>query len=87
MVGHHSQACNCAHRREKRLGGGREQLHLIGFHCEGKFRLGEWLQLLYPGGNSHLEISVIPVLRHSLYTCKYSHGARAWQGFVVIMSM
>jgi hypothetical protein len=42
---------------------------------------------LHPGGDSHLEISVIPVLRHSLYTCKYSHGARAWQGFVAIMSM
>jgi hypothetical protein len=27
------------------------------------------------------------VLRHSFYTCKYSHGARAWQGFVAIMSM
>jgi hypothetical protein len=39
------------------------------------------------GGDSHLEISVIPVLRHSLYTCRYSHGARAWQGFVAIMSM
>ncbi len=37
----HSQACNCAHRREKRLRRVREQLHLIGFHCEGKFRLGE----------------------------------------------
>jgi hypothetical protein len=35
-------------RREKRLGRVREQLHLIGIHCEGKFRLGECLQLLYP---------------------------------------
>ncbi len=45
------------------------------------------LHRLEPGGDSHLEISVIPVLRHSLYTWKYSHGARAWQGFVAIMSM
>ena len=36
------------------------------------------------GGDSHLEISVIPVLGHSLYTCKYSHGARAWQGLVAM---
>jgi hypothetical protein len=40
-----------------------------------------------PGGDSHLEISVIPMLGHLLYTREYSYGARAWQGFVAILSM
>ncbi len=35
------------------------------------------------GGDSHLEISVIPMLGHPLYT----PGARACQGFVAILSM
>ncbi len=36
------------------------------------------------GGDSHLEISVIPMLRHLSYTREYSHGARAWQVFVAV---
>jgi hypothetical protein len=31
-----------------------------------------------PGGDFHFEISVIPMLGHPLYTCEYSHVARAW---------
>jgi hypothetical protein len=40
-----------------------------------------------PGGDSHLDISVIPMLGHRLYTCEYRLGARAWQGFVDIISL
>jgi hypothetical protein len=44
--------------------------------------------LLEPAtGQHHLEISIIPMLGHPFYTCEYSHGARAWQGFVAILSM
>jgi hypothetical protein len=38
-------------------------------------------------GDSHLKISVIPMLGHLLYTCEYSLDARAWQGFVAILSV
>jgi hypothetical protein len=40
-----------------------------------------------PGGDSHLEISVIPMLGDSLYTREYRIGARAWQGFLANLSM
>ena len=30
------------------------------------------------GGDSHRDISVIPLLGHRLYTCEYRLGARAW---------
>jgi hypothetical protein len=41
------------------------------------------------GGDSHIEIGVIPMLGDSLYeyTCEYRHGARAWQEFVANLSM
>jgi hypothetical protein len=39
------------------------------------------------GEDSHHAISVIPVLGHPLYTCEYRIGARAWQGFVDILSL
>ncbi len=39
------------------------------------------------GGDSHHANSVIPVLGHRLYTCEYRLGARAWQGFVEILSL
>jgi hypothetical protein len=42
---------------------------------------------IHSGGDFHLEISVIPMLGHLLYTREYSHGARAWQVFVAILSM
>jgi hypothetical protein len=40
-----------------------------------------------PGGDSYHAISVIPMLGHRLYTFEYSLGARAWQGFVDILSL
>ncbi len=46
-----------------------------------------YLIILEAGGDSHLEISVIPMLAHILYPREYSHGARVWQGFVAILSM
>jgi hypothetical protein len=39
-----------------------------------------------PGGDSHLEISLIPMLGDSSYTREYRLGARAWQGFVANLS-
>ncbi len=38
-------------------------------------------------GDSHLKISVNPMLGHPLDTCEYRLGACAWQGLVVILSM
>jgi hypothetical protein len=60
-------------------------IHIILY--KHKFKNDKPTRTFYPGGDSHLEISVIPMLRHLLYTREYSHGARAWQGFVAILSM
>jgi hypothetical protein len=40
-----------------------------------------------PGVDSHLEISVNPMLGDSLYTRDCRLGARAWQGFVANLSI
>jgi hypothetical protein len=41
----------------------------------GTHRVG---RVLSAGGDSHLDISVIPMLGHRLYTCEYRLGARVW---------
>ncbi len=62
------------------------QIHVTPGEPEEQLRICGWfLWAKYRGEGSHLEISVIPVLGHPLYTCEYSHGGRGWQGFVAIL--
>jgi hypothetical protein len=60
------------------------------FLCEVVMYISDgflFIVMLYSGGDSHLEISVILMLGHPLYTREYRLGARAWQGFGAILSM
>jgi hypothetical protein len=57
-------------------------------HCTYTCRVWNTLGCLQDTGeDSHHAISVITVLGHPLYTCEYRLGARAWQGFVDILSL
>ncbi len=52
---------------------GREEAHSAPFCALKSLKRRVWA-----GGDSHLDISVIPLLGHRLYTCEYRLGARAW---------
>ncbi len=47
-----------------------------------------WSNHLYPSmGPNGGSVTMDSVLGHRLYTCEYRLGARAWQGFVEILSL